>query len=250
MIRAQRANLAFMQPLIDRYAGYITTNQYRLEDGTLARQRPMPDSVWMDDLYMSVPALAQMGTLTGNTHYYDDAIKQVVQFSKRTFDGQKNLFRHGWVAGMRDHPCFFWGRANGWAILAMADLLDNLPETYPGREKVLNCYQALVRGLAACQGANGMWHQLLDRNDSYTETSATALFVYGMARGIDRGWLDPLAYGPVVVAGWNGLSTMVNEQGQVMGTCVATTTTGSSSWSSTRTRRPSPPWPGCASRAR
>ncbi len=223
MIRAQRAGLASLQPWIDIYGGYISTNQYRLADRTLARQRPMPDSVWMDDLYMSVPALAQMGTLTGKTSYYDDAIRQVLQFSARTFDPQKNLYRHGWVAGMKDHPSFFWGRANGWAILAMADLLDNLPAKYPGREKVLECYQGLARGLAACQGPNGMWHQLLDRSDSYTETSASALFTYGMARGIDHGWLDPLPYGPVVVAAWNGLSTRVNEQGQVTGTCVATT---------------------------
>ena len=54
------------QPLIDNYINYISTQQYRLADGTLARKRPLPDSLWLDDLYMSVPALAQTGRLTGD----------------------------------------------------------------------------------------------------------------------------------------------------------------------------------------
>ena len=36
------------------------------------------------------------------------------------------------------------------------------------------------------------------------------------------GWLDPKAYGPVSVLGWNAVQTKVNEQGQVEGTCVGT----------------------------
>jgi len=156
--------------------------QFRLADGTLARNRPLPSSLWLDDLFMSVPALAQMGKLTGDTKYYDDAVKQVLQFSERMFVREKGLFMHGWVQGMDVHPTFHWGRANGFALMSMAELLDVLPEDHPGRAKVLELYRAHVRGLAACQGGDGLWHQLLDRSDSYTETSASAIFVYAIAR--------------------------------------------------------------------
>ena len=37
-----------------------------------------------------------------------------------------------------------------------------------------------------------------------------------------RGWLDAASYGPVAVAGWNGLSTRITPEGQVEGTCVGT----------------------------
>jgi len=72
------------------------------------------------------------------------------------------------------------------------------------------------------QAGTGFWHQLLDRSDSYLETSATAIFVYCIARAIHRGWIDPIAYGPVATLGWNALMTKVNAQGQVEGVCVGT----------------------------
>jgi unsaturated rhamnogalacturonyl hydrolase len=222
MVKAQRAGLVNLQPLIDRYAEYISQRQYRLPDGTLARQRPLPDSIWLDDLYMSVPALAQMGRLTGDRKYYDDAARQIRQFSSRMFDQNKGLYLHGWVEGMAVHPAFYWGRANGWALLAMTELLDVLPEDHPQRAAVLAQLREEVRGLAACQGSNGLWHQLLDRNDSYFETSASAIYTYCIAHSIDRGWLDPLAYGPVVILAWNGVARQVNSRGQVEGTCVGT----------------------------
>jgi rhamnogalacturonyl hydrolase YesR len=68
----------------------------------------------------------------------------------------------------------------------------------------------------------GFWHQLLNRNDSYLETSATAMFTYAIAHGVNRGWLDPLAYGPMALLGWHAVSTKVNALGQVEGTCVGT----------------------------
>ena len=57
---------------------------------------------------MSVPALAQMGKLTGERRYYDDAVKQVLQFSRRMFNRDLGLFMHGWVQGMEVHPEFRW----------------------------------------------------------------------------------------------------------------------------------------------
>jgi len=67
-----------------------------------------------------------------------------------------------------------------------------------------------------------LWHQLLDKPDTFLETSATAIYVYSIARGINRGWLDPLTYGPMVSLAWNAVAKKVNAQGQVEGTCVGT----------------------------
>jgi rhamnogalacturonyl hydrolase YesR len=222
MIKAQRAGIVDARPLIDNYADYISTRQFRLSDGTLARKRPMMDSLWLDDLYMSVPALAQMGKLTGDKKYYDDAVRQVKQFSERMFNRNLNLYMHGWIGGMEVHPEFHWARANGWALMAMTELLEVLPEDHPGRADVLELLRAQIRGLAACQAPNGLWHQLLDRNDSYLETSASAIYTFCIARAINRGWIDPLAYGPMVLLAWSAVATKVNERGQVEDVCVGT----------------------------
>ena len=227
LIKAQRAGLgqrggAALRPWIDNYVQYVSGGQMRLADGTLARNRPLPDSLWLDDLYMSVPCLAQAGKLTGERRYYDDAARQILQFSERMFVRDRGLYRHGWVQGMQYHPAFFWGRANGWALMAMAELLEVLPENHPRRAAILELYRAHAAGLIAVQGHAGLWHQLLDRQDSYEETSASAMFVFAIAHGINRGWLDPLAFGPPVSLGWNAVAKKVNARGQVEGTCVGT----------------------------
>jgi rhamnogalacturonyl hydrolase YesR len=138
------------------------------------------------------------------------------------FVKERGLFMHAWVQEMNVHPAFHWARANGWAIMAAVELLEVLPEDHPDRARLLDLYRAHAAGLMATQGHAGLWHQLLDRRESYEETSASAMFVFGITRGINRGWLDPLAFGPTVSLGWNAVARKVNAAGQVEGTCVGT----------------------------
>jgi rhamnogalacturonyl hydrolase YesR len=223
MIKSLQASASpTLRPWIDNFAQYISTKEFRLNDGTLARNRPQKNTLWLDDLYMSVPALAQMGKLTGDKRYFDDCIKQILQFSQRMFNQEKGLYMHGWVQEMQVHPQFHWARANGWAFLAMIELLDVLPESHPGRQQVLQQLQALAKGLAYYQSGEGFWHQLIDRQDSYLETSATAIYAYCLARASNKGWIDKLAYAPMAILAWNAVSTKINPKGQVEGTCVGT----------------------------
>jgi len=184
--------------------------------------RPQKNTLWLDDLFMSVPALAQMGKLTGDNKYFDDAVKQILQFSQRMFNKEKGVYIHGWVEEMTVHPKFHWARANGWALMAMTELLDVLPENYPQRSTVLEQVREHVKGLASYQSGEGFWHQLLDKPDSYLETSATAIYAYCIARAINKGWIDAKAYAPMSLLAWNAVSTKVNDKGQVEGTCVGT----------------------------
>ena len=224
MIKATHAGgmKADVRQVIDNYINYIMKKEFRLSDGTLARNRPQPNTLWLDDLYMSLPALVQMGKLTGDTKYYDEALRQFGLFSKRMFNAGKGLYMHGWVEGMEPHPEFRWARANGWALLTKIEMLDAIPEGYKGRAAILDEFKAHVAGLSVLQDGTGFWHQLLDKNDSYLETSATAIYTYCIAHGINKGWLDARAYGPVALSGWNAVRSKVNVKGQVEGTCVGT----------------------------
>lgn len=223
MIKAKIDNVDFDgQTIMDRYFDWIMNKEYRLSDGTFARNRPQRNTIWLDDMFMGVPAIANMGTLTGETMYYDEAIKQILLFADRMFMSEKGLYRHGWVEAMNPQPAFHWGRANGWALLTKVEVLDAIPEGHPGREKVMALLQAHIQGLSALQSSEGLWHQLLDRNNSYLETSASAIFVYCMAKAINEGWIDMLSYGPQTMLGWHGVSTKVNETGEIEGTCVGT----------------------------
>ena len=211
-----------LRGLIDTYADYIMNKEFRLQDGTLARNRPQLNTVWLDDMFMGIPALAWYGKLTSDKRYFDEAVRQIRLFKDKMWVPEKNLFRHGWVEAMDEHPAFHWGRANGWAILTMCDVLDALPQNYPGRAEVLDLYRKHVKGLAALQSSEGFWHQLLDRDDSYLESSATAIYAYCFAHGICEGWIHPLEYGPATILAWDAVSSVIDENGMVHGTCVGT----------------------------
>jgi unsaturated rhamnogalacturonyl hydrolase len=222
MIKAERVDVYKLATWIDNYANWVSTRQFRLSDGTFARNQPLPNTLWLDDLYMSVPCLAEMAKRKGDRRYFDDAAKQILQFHSRMFVPAKKLWMHGWVQEMSPHPAFHWARANGWALMATAELLSAMPKDHPARPRLLEIFKAHADGLRRVQASSGLWHQLLDRPDSYQETSSSAMFVFAMARGINLGWLSRTTYAPVVLRGWQGLTTKVNSLGQVEGTCIGT----------------------------
>lgn len=223
MIKASMQGLSTgLDSQIKFYLDYISQKEFRFPDKTIARNRPLKNTLWLDDLYMALPALAQMAKYTKNPAYFDDAIYQLESYSSKMFVPSKGLFMHGWVQEMQIHPTFHWARANGWALLTMTELLDALPVNHPKRNFVLNLFRKHVEGLVRLQDGTGFWHQLLDRPDSYLETSATAIYTYCIAKACNEGWLDKLAYAPVVALGWNAVASKVNATGQVEGTCVGT----------------------------
>ncbi len=209
--------------LLDIISHYILKEQVRLKDGTLARPAhgDWEYTLWTDDMYMSIPFLVQMGKLTNDHKYYDEAIRQVLQFAKYLFIDGVNLFDHAWYSHVKYDPHFFWGRQNGWALMAMVEVLSVIPDGYPGRDKVLDIFQRNVRALIELQGRNGLWHQLLDKEETYLETSCTAMFTFCIARGVNRGWLENV-YGSVAQAGWRALERKVTEDGQIEGVCGGT----------------------------
>ncbi len=219
----QSKNEAYL-PYIEKVADFISTKQYRLDDGTLVRNRPVEMSLWADDLYMSVPFLARMGALTGEGKYFADAIKQVKQFTQYLWDEQTRLYFHSWHSDEGENGVAHWGRANGWIMMAQVELLKYLPEDHPQREELLNIFRRQIRGVARYQSSTGLWHQLLDRVDSYEETSCTAMFTYGIAYAVNEGIL-PERYISIAQDGWKGILSKTDKDyrsSAVNGICIGT----------------------------
>lgn len=196
---------------IERYYDFIANKEYRYSDGQFARLRPVKNTVWLDDMFMGIPALA----LNGN---YEEALRQFRLFHDKMWVGEKGLYRHGWTPVNEGyHPSFFWGRANGWALLTACELLDIREDAY-----VMKCFKEHLQGLLALQSADGAWHQLLDRNDTYPETSCTAIYAYCLAHAINKGWIEPEPYVGQTILAWHYVDAHINKGGQVEGTCVGT----------------------------
>lgn len=211
-----------MTDIIDNYFQFVEHGQYRLPDGLFARHRPQHNTVWLDDMFMGLPTIAYAGIYFTDPKYFDEAATMYKNFVKRMWVPEKRIYRHGYVEGLAQQPTYHWARANGWALLTTVELLDMLPENHPDREFILNQLREHVAGLCALQSSEGFWHQLLDREDSYLETSATAIYCYSIAHAIRKGWIEGITYGGVAQLAWHAISTKITEDGKVTGTCVGT----------------------------
>jgi len=207
---------------IENGATRITKGQERLEDGTLVRTFPHEMTIWADDLYMSVPFLVRLGRFTGDNKYYDDAIHQVLKFSDYLWDEGREIYWHCCYSDLKRNGVAHWGRCNGWVMLAQVHLLNILPKDYPKRDLIIKNLEKQIIGISKYQGPDGLWHQILDRSDSYTESSCSAMFVYGIAMAVNEGWIDK-RYSSIAVRGWNGLiKEKILPDGQVKDICVGT----------------------------
>ena len=206
---------------IEKVADFMLHKELRLSDGTLARIVPHEKTIWLDDLYMSVPFLARMGQLTGKNKYYRFAAKQVIQFTDYLYDPQTGLYFHCYYDDLKENGVAHWGRANGWSILAQCNLLDALPENFSQRDKLLEIFQQQIVGFSRYQGESGLWHQLLDKNDSYLEVSCSAMFTYAVAKGVNEGWIDQ-RYASIAMRGWSGIAANISPEGDVSNICVGT----------------------------
>lgn len=192
-------------------------HQPRTSEGGFWHKQRYPDQMWLDGLYMASPFLAHAGNMRGDPAALDDVAKQILLVDRHTYDAKAGLFYHAWdekrVQSWADpvtgHSPNFWGRAVGWYAMALVDCLDDLPPSHPDAEAISDVLRRLADGVARHQGkSSGLWWQVLDQGDrpgNYLESSASSMFVYALAKGVNRGYLSREKYLPVVLAGYTGL---------------------------------------------
>jgi len=204
-----------------KVADFMMNKNPRLKDGTFARPGPKNQTIWADDLYMSVPFLARMGHITDDSKYYDEAIKQVEKYAEYLMNPATNLYYHCWYSESEMNGAATWGRCNGWIMMAQVELLNFLPSDHPKRDRMVKLLLKQIVGVSRYQSQQGMWYQLLDKPDSYLETSATAMFIYSIARAVNQGWIDK-SFLTIAENGWKGLQEKIDQEGNVGGICVGT----------------------------
>lgn len=183
---------ASVKKLADHIADFMKNKQERQPDGAFYRNlpgNPAENTLWADDLYMSVPFLVRYYRLTGDETYLEDAAKQFILFKKYLYIEEYSIMSHVYDFSYNTATNVPWGRGNGWVLFSLTELLENMPSNFYLREQVMDIYLDLCNGYLKLQGENGLWHQVLNHPDSYEETSCTAMFVYSLARGIRFGWL-------------------------------------------------------------
>jgi rhamnogalacturonyl hydrolase YesR len=190
--------------------------QPRTKEGGFWHKHIYPYQMWLDGLYMGGPFYAEYTTTFNNGGDLDDVINQFVWVEKHTRDERTGLLYHGWDESRKQRWANaqtgqspeFWSRGMGWYAMALVDLLDYVPANHPRRKEVIDILQRLATGLKNYQDAQtGVWFQITNKpttEGNYREASASAMFVYAIARGARLGYLDK-SYDAVARKGFDGM---------------------------------------------
>ena len=181
-------------------------DQPRTPEGGFWHKAIYPNQMWLDGLYMAQPFYAEYtnrfitDSLQREANYNDIALQFQLVYD-HTFDAETGLLRHAWDSshsmfwcneetGQSDHA---WGRAMGWYVMALVDVIEMLPagEQQDALVRILNsCFQAIP---LYADETTGMWFQVLDRpyeEGNYLEATASVMFVYAMLKGARMGVLE------------------------------------------------------------
>ena len=184
-------------------------------------EKPTPDGItrearyWIDDMFMSPALQVQAFRATGDPKYLDRAALMMAAYLDK-LQQPNGLFYHA-----PDTP-FYWGRGNGWVAAGMTELLRELPLGHPRRERILAGYRRMMAALLANQGPDGMWHQLLDRPESWAESSCTGMFTFAFVSGVKHGWLDDKTYAPAARKAWLALVGYLDADANIREVCAGT----------------------------
>jgi len=190
--------------------------QPRTFDGGFWHKQRYTNQMWLDGIYMAEPFYAEYAKLFGETNSFDNVAKQLRLIDEHTYDAKTGLNYHGWDAAKVQpwaNPATgcssnFWGRAVGWYAMALVDVLDYFPTNHPARPQIIATFQKTCAGIIKWQDPQtGLWWQVMDqggRKGNYQEATASAMFVYALAKGVNRGYL-PRSDAAAAEKGYNGI---------------------------------------------
>ena len=211
--------------MVDLFRSQLRTHP-RTNEGGFWHKKIYPWQMWLDGLYMGQPFYAEYSQVFAENNW-DDIANQFVWMEKHSRDPKTGLLYHGWdeskqqkwadkVTGRSPHV---WGRAMGWYAMGLIDTLEYFPKEHPRRGELIAILQREAAAIEKYQDKKtGVWYDIIDlpdRKPNYIESSASAMFVLALARGVREGWL-PEKYMKVAVRGWAGIKKefiITNAQG-------------------------------------
>jgi unsaturated rhamnogalacturonyl hydrolase len=207
------------QTYIDLYL--IDKKEERIRDiktsiDSLINSEKKDDWSWVDALQMAMPVMARLGVLTKDNRYYEKMFS-MYEFSKNNHGG-KGLYdtqAHLWWRDKDFVPPYttpsgkncYWSRGNGWVFAALVRVLAIMPKNAPHRDEYLKTYLEMANALLPLQRSDGFWNASLTDSTDFggKEMTGTALFVYGLAWGINNKVLDKKKMDPSVSKAWNAI---------------------------------------------
>ena len=179
----------------------------RTPSGGFWHKQIYPHQMWLDGIYMADAFYAQYEFVFARNSQlairnWDDIAHQIILIEEHTRDEKTGLLYHAWDESKQQrwaNPAtggspHFWGRAVGWYVMAIVDVLDYLPRDHANRNDLIAILNRTMNALVRVQDkTSSVWYQLLDqgnRADNYLESSASCMFVYAMVKGARNNYLS------------------------------------------------------------
>jgi len=174
----------------------------RTGNGAFWHKQRYPSQLWLDGVYMGMPFLAQYSQLYEDGAHIDDAVNEVLIVHQQLRDPATGLYFHAWDESKQQSwadpesglSSYAWSRGMGWYAMALVDILDFVPEDrLDTRSAVIGIIRNFADALLAARSTEGVWYQIADMHDApgnYLEASGSSMFIYMMAKAINKGYLD------------------------------------------------------------
>ena len=187
----------------------------RTNEGGFWHKKIYPYQMWLDGLYMGEPFYTEYSKVFGEDNW-NDVANQFVWMEQHARNSKTGLLYHGWDESKQQpwadkrtgRSPHVWGRAMGWYAMALLDVLEHFPKDHPRRRELVDILNREAAAIEKYQDAkSGVWWDIVDlggREKNYHESSASAMFVYALARGVHEGYL-PERYVRVATRGWDGI---------------------------------------------
>jgi rhamnogalacturonyl hydrolase YesR len=162
---------------------------------------------------MAMPVFAKLAKITGDQKYSERMYRMYVdtKITQGLYNKQDKL----WWRDKDFLPPYkepngedcYWSRGNGWVVAALVRVMEILPNDTHFKD-YRKTYLEMMKALLPLQREDGFWNASLHDPNNFggKETSGTALFVYGMAWGVNNGLLSAKKYMPAIVKGWNAMA--------------------------------------------
>ena len=208
------------QTYIDRYVQTGKKNKFMIEnmiknmDLQIASGR-LNYWTWIDAIQMAMPLYAKMYKVTGDRKYMDYAMKAYRWSRNECGDGLFNTKTGLWYRDADYVPPYkeadgndcYWSRGDGWVYAALVRVMKELDPKDPYYKELKKDFIAMSTGILKCQREDGFWNVSLVSPTTFggKELTGTALFLYGMSWGIQKGFLKAKLYRPAADKAWNAL---------------------------------------------
>ena len=174
------------------------------------------DWTWIDALQMAMPVYAKLGKLYNDPKYYERNYEMYAYTkNKQGVNGLYNPVDKLWWRDKDFVPPYtepngqdcYWSRGDGWVVAALVRTLEITPKNDPHYAEYMQDYKDLLSALPAIQRTDGLWNVSLHDPTHFggKEMTGSALFVYGIAYGINNNLIDRKIYLPVMLKAWDAI---------------------------------------------